>query len=80
MKFHHVLRERSKRLLSKGEQYFIVFHDMYMISNVDLFFRNSSHNVTPTGPCVSHLKLCDKLHSYQVFEPHSVAVWISKLC
>lgn len=33
-----------------------------MISNVDLFFRNSSHKATRTGPYVSHLKLCDKLH------------------
>lgn len=72
MKFHYMLRESNKLLLSKGKPYFIVFHDVHMISNVDRFFRTSSHKFTPTGSYVSHLKLCDK--SYQAFESHSVAV------
>lgn len=35
MKFYCMLRERIKVLRKKGKQYFIVFHDMYVISNID---------------------------------------------
>lgn len=33
-----------KYYLSKGKQYFTVFRDMYMVSNVDSFYRNDSHS------------------------------------